>query len=270
MANSSDNRSVLCLDHVSTFTIHTGNIINELKRKTTQSATEELLECMKLTLANWVSSTSNTVNGFNVSDSVEWFNNKYSVKINKEERKDLKLTVKILLNTYETDTLIQAVNKALEELDVVNLESVIIAFPPIEEKLKLEHIQPIWETLESLVEKGQILTIGISDLDSELLIELYNWARIKPSVNQVNLASCCVIPPEMQAFAKEKDIQLLTHNDPKELLPQDRLDELLSQLHIANDQSSLNPLWIVRYSALVKCRGVIQNKGFIVCLKKKK
>lgn len=39
--------------------------------------------------------------------------------------------------------------------------------------------------------------------------------QVKPSSNQFNLASCCVMPPELTAFAKEFDIQLLTHNDPK-------------------------------------------------------
>lgn len=38
---------------------------------------------------------------------------------------------------------------------------------------------------------------------------------MKPAVNQVNLESCCVMPAEMTAFARDHDIQLLTHNDPK-------------------------------------------------------
>lgn len=44
---------------------------------------------------------------------------------------------------------------------------------------------------------------------------LFHAMKIKPSSNQVNLASCCVMPPDLTAFAKEFDIQLLTHNDPK-------------------------------------------------------
>lgn len=43
--------------------------------------------------------------------------------------------------------------------------------------------------------------------------------QVKPSSNQVNLASCCVMPPDLTAFAKEFDIQLLTHNDPKGEIP---------------------------------------------------
>ena len=68
---------------------------------------------------------------------------------------------------------------ALDELDVTNFESVIAAFPSAEEKLKLGQIQPLWRALETLVTEGKILTIGISDLDTELLIELHNWALVR-------------------------------------------------------------------------------------------
>ena len=36
---------------------------------------------------------------------------------------------------------------------------------------------------------------------------------MKPSVNQVNLESCCVMPRDLTDFAKATSIQLLTHND---------------------------------------------------------
>lgn len=124
----------------------------------------------------------------------------------------------------------------------------IIAPPslPEGEAQTLTHLQPLWEELESLVQSQKIAAIGTSDLDKTLLEQLYNWAQvcnecvfcdkqctmdlksdfyfkfvlfhamqIKPSSNQVNLASCCVMPPDLTAFAKEFDIQLLTHNDPK-------------------------------------------------------
>lgn len=127
------------------------------------------------------------------------------------------------------------------------LDSVIIAPPaPVDgESQTLEHLQPAWEQLEALVRSQKIAAIGTSDLDKDLLEQLYNWAQVclklrgggahrcplstsvhkscatlncsqvKPSSNQVNLASCCVMPPDLTAFAKEFDIQLLTHNDAK-------------------------------------------------------
>lgn len=163
---------------------------------------------------------------------------------------------------------------ACQSLGVSQLDSVIIAPPPLaeEESLSVEHIQPLWGELQALVHNQKIAAIGTSDLDKVLLEQLYSWAevcvcsfcaeeircclsfllylltqsvtinmlhdprqqncsfgkpcvwclpllhdhvQVKPSSNQVNLASCCVMPPDLTAFAKEFNIQLLTHNDPK-------------------------------------------------------
>jgi hypothetical protein len=35
---------------------------------------------------------------------------------------------------------------------------------------------------------------------------------------QVNLKSCCTVPPNLQSFAKEKGIKLHTHCDPMAVL----------------------------------------------------
>ncbi|MGH0132808.1 UNVERIFIED_CONTAM: hypothetical protein FKN15_050672 [Acipenser sinensis] len=104
----------------------------------------------------------------------------------------------------------------LEQLYMwAQLDSVMIVPPPLPEgvSLTLEHLQPYWEELENLLQCHKIAAIGTSDLDKPLLEQLYMWAQVKPSSNQVNLASCCVMPPDLTAFAKEYDIQLLTHND---------------------------------------------------------
>lgn len=57
------------------------------------------------------------------------------------------------------------------------------------------------------------------------LITVFCYFQVKPSSNQVNLASCCVMPPDLTAFAKQFDIQLLTHNDPKGKALPDKLTE---------------------------------------------
>jgi len=44
------------------------------------------------------------------------------------------------------------------------------------------------------VKEGVTETVGVADLDKERLEELYEWAEVKPKVNQVNLAHCCTIP----------------------------------------------------------------------------
>lgn len=254
---------------VRSLTIHTGNIIhwNELKRKTTQTATDELIESLGETLSSWAANADgHMLQGLS---SLDCINSKFVDPVSSQARKELKVTVKILLCQLDPEGLQEAVIKVLDELQVEFLESVVVAFPsPPSGALELHHVQPLWIVLENCVHAGQVVTIGVSDLDTELLIALYNWATVKPSTNQVNLASCCVMPPEMTAFAMEHDIQLLTHNDPKDILPVELCNTLLRSKAGFADADAWAPLWIARYSVLVKCRGVVQNKGFLACLKR--
>ena len=38
--------------------------------------------------------------------------------------------------------------------------------------------------------------------------------QVRPTTNQMNQASCCVIPPELKEFATENSVQLIAHSDP--------------------------------------------------------
>ncbi|TRY96025.1 hypothetical protein DNTS_006091 [Danionella cerebrum] len=179
--------------------------------------------------------------------------------ITPEEREELKVS------EWETSSIRSAVDMGVSQLD-----SVIIAPPalPETEAQTLSHLQPLWDELQSLVRSHKIAAIGTSDLDKSLLEQLYSWAQIKPSSNQVNLASCCVMPPDLTAFAKEFDIQLLTHNDPKELISKTGFQEAMlgSSQDLQAADWSLD--WVLRYSIIVKSRGIIKAKGYIVHAKK--
>jgi alcohol dehydrogenase (NADP+) len=65
-----------------------------------------------------------------------------------------------------------------------------------------------WGALESLVDHGKCRAIGLSDVSLEKLLPVYESARIKPSVVQVE--SHPYLPEtELLEFCKEKDIVLL-------------------------------------------------------------
>lgn len=70
--------------------------------------------------------------------------------------------------------------KACQTLGVSQLDSVIIAPPGSREgdSQSLADLQPAWEALEALVRNQQIAAIGTSDLDKDLLEQLYNWADV--------------------------------------------------------------------------------------------
>jgi alcohol dehydrogenase (NADP+) len=65
-----------------------------------------------------------------------------------------------------------------------------------------------WRALESLVDGGKCRAIGLSDITLEKLLPVYEAARIKPAVIQVE-AHPYLPETELLEFCKEKDIVLL-------------------------------------------------------------
>lgn len=96
------------------------------------------------------------------------------------------------------------------------MHNVIVAYGAKQETdgQQCEKWKNIWCTLEEMVLSGKVLQIGVADLEESTFRTLYEWAKIKPSIIQINLATCCVVPPTLQAFCKENEVQLLTHSDP--------------------------------------------------------
>lgn len=110
--------------------------------------------------------------------------------------------------------------------------------------------------METVFDQEQAHSLGISDVDTAAFVELHNSARIKPEAIQINLESCCIVPPELVTFTRENNIQLLTHNDPQNILPTETLKTVVSSLQ--------EVIWTVRYQTLLRCRGIIKNKGYVI------
>ena len=72
---------------------------------------------------------------------------------------------------------------------------------------------------------------------------------------QVNLKSCCVVPPDLQNFSKEHKIKLNTHADPPTVLSPDFMTSI---------QEDIRPQWIIRYQLFIKSRGVLQDKRYLI------
>jgi len=101
-----------------------------------------------------------------------------------------------------------------------------------------------------------IRQLGVSDLNAETLKKLFEWSREKPTITQINLAACCVVPSDLKEYCNEKEIQLLTHSDPQ---------QIICKTHLASlNLGPMEPRWTLRYQVHVKCRGVLITKGFIV------
>jgi len=105
------------------------------------------------------------------------------------------------------------------------------------------------------------------------LTKFLEQTRIKPSVNQINVRDCCVVPKPLILYAKQQQIELLTHNDCTNILPRGTLRQILGSgengsgvLAGEGNQDGLKgdvePQWVVKYTAVVKDRGVVEGKGY--------
>ncbi|KAF8429333.1 hypothetical protein BGX38DRAFT_1233270, partial [Terfezia claveryi] len=121
-----------------------------------------------------------------------------------------------------------------------------------------------YSTLESLVHSNLISRIGLSEFGSSRLSRLL---RVRPSVVQINVRDCCVVPRELIHYAKREGIELLTHNDSGEVLTAPGLQRVISESGIFESTSmpkaTVLPLWVVKYTAVVRDRSVVENKGYI-------
>lgn len=184
----------------------------------------------------------------------------------------------------------EAIDLVLKELHVKSIDLLIVSFPGIlfdadddsdEEgsdasgEDDFDSMVQTWRVLESLYEQGMIAQLGVAEFGSERLARFLPHTQVKPSVDQINLKDCCVVPKSLILYAKQEKIQLLTHNDCNDILPVGTTRELLgpadkggagilASTPDATDgiQGHVEPQWVVKYTAVVKDRGVVENKGY--------
>lgn len=183
----------------------------------------------------------------------------------------------------------EAISLVLKELHVSSIDLLIVSFPGIsfdadddgEEELseegseadELDTMIETWKTLVWLHKKGTIAQLGLAEFGSERLARFLPQAKVKPSVDQINVRDCCVVPKSLILYAKKEKIELLTHNDCTDILPRGTTRELLGPkgagvLAVQADsedgglKGDIEPQWVVKYTAVVKDRGVIENKGY--------
>lgn len=165
-------------------------------------------------------------------------NNDLLEKMKEHTRTDIKIGAKIFLNHYSETCLTEAVEKLFETLNVSYLDNLILAFHPravessaggetngeVKEGIiewavgtdnAVGNLRKLWSSLEKYATDKKIGQLGIADLDVDSLKDLLEGSSVHPSIAQINLAACCVVPPQLQEYCSQNDIQLLTHSDPQ-------------------------------------------------------
>ena len=181
-----------------------------------------------------------------------------------------------------------AVQLVLKELGIKSIDLLIVSFPGMSfegdceweadkknsEQGNDEEEIASWPAMEDLYTQGVVKKLGIAEFGSDKLSRFLARAKVRPEVDQINVKDCCNVPPPLIKFAKVEGIDLLTHNDCTDVLPSGTLRELLGQgargagilseskRGIDGMKGDLTPEWVVKYTAVVRDRGVIENKGY--------
>ncbi|TGZ77440.1 hypothetical protein EX30DRAFT_344087 [Ascodesmis nigricans] len=213
-----------------------------------------------------------------------------------EEREEYDVTVKLFhlpttAPVHQPAYTSAAISAVLRELSTPRIDLLIIAFPgitfdaddlpptPAPEPIvdpatapaptaEIAALLPSYNVLESLHQTGVISRLGISEFGTSRLESLLPFTTVKPSVDQINVRDCCVVPKPLIVYAKEKGIELLTHNDCAEVIDGREVEKLFREEGVegwgeAEDGKKVVPLWVAKYTAVVRSRGVVENKGYI-------
>ncbi len=97
------------------------------------------------------------------------------------KREEIFVTTKIWFEEYENPE--NALRESLKrlKLDYVNLY--LIHWPIGFFALPKKPLHLLWKELELLVDKGLTKSIGVSNVNMQLMLDLLCYARIKPAVN---------------------------------------------------------------------------------------
>lgn len=206
-----------------------------------------MLDCLRTTFAEQVISEQQQ-NGDDAPAARVLARTASQVQVVEEgsERSQVKIGAKIFLNQYSTENLRWALDQLYRVLNVDHLDNLILAYHPTSDAQVAngsenaattnggaengsEAVQEwasghataqadliaLWRVLEEYAQEKKICQLGIADLDVSTLRELFDTATVRPTIAQINLQACCVVPPPLQEFCNANDIQLLTHSDPE-------------------------------------------------------
>ena len=109
-------------------------------------------------------------------------------------------------------------------------------------------LQETWRAMEELVDEGYIKTIGVSNMNVQLLYDLLSYARIKPVINQIEthpyhnsfklIKFCQFVGIKVMAYSPLGTPSNKNDNDP-ELLKDDTLIEIAKRYNVSPAQVCL-------------------------------
>ena len=140
---------------------------------------------------------------------------KKAIKEGIVKREDLFITTK--LSKYEMSNPEACIKKSLKQLDMDYVDLYLIHWPKFFDydkngnKINLAPIHKVWPLMESFVEKGYTKYIGVSNFNTQSLLNLLSFCKIKPLVNEIELHPY-LYQKKLVEFCKRENIIIFGYN----------------------------------------------------------
>jgi len=149
-------------------------------------------------------------------------------------REELWITSKLFNTYHRAEHVRAAVEKSLMDLQLDYLDLYLIHFPISLKYVPIEHryppgwlydpdvespkmelspvpIQETWQAMEELVESGLVKNIGISNFGTSLIRDLLSYAKIRPSVLQIE-SHPYLTQEKLLRYAKQENIAVTAYS----------------------------------------------------------
>lgn len=145
--------------------------------------------------------------GYRHIDTAQMYQNEAvigrAIKDSKIDRKELFITTKLMYHHSKENTKLK-IMESLEKLQTNYLDLILIHWPSHDDSINLQ----TWQVFEELLEQGIVRAIGVSNFSRYQLLKLFEGAKVKPHVNQIehhfNLPQIAT-----KKFLLEHDIQTI-------------------------------------------------------------
>ncbi len=126
--------------------------------------------------------------GYRLIDTAEAYGNERyvgnAIKNSETNRSELFITTKLNFNHFETEAARETLNKSFENLQTDYIDLVLLHWG-------FGNRYAAWRVLEEFYEQGKIRAIGVSNFEPDMLIDLINFNKVKPTVNQIETHLYC-------------------------------------------------------------------------------
>mmetsp|Transcript_40689 Transcript_40689/g.46783 ORF Transcript_40689/g.46783 Transcript_40689/m.46783 type:complete len:308 (+) Transcript_40689:64-987(+) len=179
--------------HNGYYTLNSGHKIPTVALGTWQSSSSDVKDAVKTALCA----------GYKSIDTATLYGNEAAIgealsetiSSGKVKREDLFITTKLWNDAHRADEVEKSCKKSLQDLQLQYIDLLLIHWPwsgsadwkDMSVNLDYVPLSETWKAMEQLVDQGLVKSIGISNFNVQLILDLICYARIKPAVLQIEM-----------------------------------------------------------------------------------